>query len=395
MQFHFKIFLGLDEARIASRKILRGISNYSKNNGPWRIFFQPPFYKMHNKINNLKIPNGVDGIITYVTDTRQVETLKKTNLPVVVIPLKKLVTGLPNITENSDKAVSMAMDYFLSLGLENFAYFSGVKDWYWSVQRANSFCNNLKTAGYNVYCYKPPKAKYLQVWDKELPYVAKWLRSLPKPIGILAWNDERGRDIIEACVAEDIAVPDEVAVLGMDNDELVCDLSLVPLSSISFNHENIGYEAASLLHTMMKEKRIICKNLSIEALHIIPRESTDILKIKDKDVVAAIKYIRANTNRFLQVKEVADYLSISSRTLQKKFKKYRNHSLHYEIMQHRIERVCKLLEQTNMMLYQIANRLGFSEVSALSRSFKKIKGMSPLRYRKSILSSYKPGNQNR
>lgn len=378
------ILLALDKSRVANTKILRGIAAYSRYHGPWKIYTAPPFYQRTDpRQNAMEIPYAkMDGIITHITDSSQVKKIRSANLPAVVIPMKQNIPEFSTITEDWKQTAKMAADYLLDLGLKHFGFYSGPDNLLWSLNRKMSFGDRVRKVGYKVDYYHPAAAPEKDAWNSEISSLTHWLQSLPKPVGIVAWNDERGQNIIDACVAASIRVPDEVAILGMDNDELVCDLCPVPLSSIVFNHEKVGYEAAALLHRMIKQKKIIRNNIYLRPLYVAGRKSTDIMQIDDQDVVKAIQYIQDNTGQNLTVKEVVDQLSVSQRTIQKKFKKIRNRSLHDEIRSQRVERVCRMLEETNLSVSEIANMLDFSEVSDLNRCFRKIKGSAPLVYRR-------------
>jgi LacI family transcriptional regulator len=378
------VLLAMDKTRAASIKILRGIAAYLRLNGPWKIHTTPPFYQQTgNPQHPLQlIVEHMDGIITYITEDVQVHKIIASRIPAVVIPLKKCTPKLSNITEHWSQTAKIAADHLLGLGLKHFAFYAGSDDLLWASERRKHFCSAIRKAGFDVCIYLSPSPSASRSWDNQMSVLVDWLTALPKPIGILAWNDECGQDLIDGCIAANIRVPDEVAVLGMDNDELVCDLSPVPLSSIVFNHEKVGYEAASLLHEMIKQKKTIRRDIPIQPLYIVTRRSTDILKIDDDDLAVAIKFIRDNTGRNLTVKEVVDHLCVSQRTLQKKFRKFQVRPLHDEIRFHRIERVCRMLEETNLSVSQIAAVLDFSEVSDLNRCFKKIKRLTPLAYRK-------------
>lgn len=377
------ILLTLDKSRAASTKILHGIAAYSRHHGPWKIYTTPPFYQQTDKhLDLLKIPyDSIDGIITHITDDSQIRKICAANLPAVVVPMKRSVPEFSNITENWTQTGKLAADYLLGLGLKHFAFYSGPDSFLWSIKRGKSFGSRIRKAGFKVHNYRLPVTKGVDAWDGEISYLIRWLKSLPKPVGIVAWNDERGQNIIDACIAANIRVPDEIAILGMDNDELVCDLCPVPLSSIVFNHERVGYEAAALLHQMIKQK-IIRNNIHLKPLYVAARKSTDIMQIEDEDIADAIKFIKDNAGRNLTVREVVNQLSISQRTIQKKFRKYRNRPLHDEIRFRRVERVCRMLEETNLSVSEIANTLDFSEVSDLNRCFRKMKGSTPLAYRK-------------
>ena len=204
---------------------------------------------------------------------------------------------------------------------------------------------------------------------------------MPKPVGLMACNDDLSREVAQACIMAGLRVPDEVAILGVDNDELVCNLTLPPLTSILLNHEIIGYEAGKQLDRLMSGKKASEHTLFVKPIHIEKRQSTNILAIKDEDVVSAIRFIRNNSDRQISVVDVVNETTLSTRVLQSRFRKILDRSIHEEIRRVRIERFCKMLLETNLSIYQIAMDLDFRDVNHVARAFRKEKGMTPLRYR--------------
>ena len=251
--------------------------------------------------------------------------------------------------------------------------------------RGESFSKTVTKAGYLAYLYQQPRAKTKRTWDKELPIIAKWLLTLPKPIGLMTCNDDRGEWVIEACKIAGLKVPDEIAILGVDNDQLICDLCNPPLSSIVLNVEKAGYEAAALLDKMMDGEKINNYEIPIRPTHVVSRQSTDILAIDDPDVVAAIRFIHRHTKNVIQVNQIVDVVSLSRRVLEKRFRSIVGHSIHDEIRRVRVEQIIRMMAETEMSVSEIAKNLGFPEVEHISRYFRKEKGMSPLAYRKKYL----------
>ena len=200
----------------------------------------------------------------------------------------------------------------------------------------------------------------------------------------MAGNDDRSQDVLAACKIADIKVPSEVAILGVDNDELICGLSYPQLSSIALSTQRAGYEAAQVLGKMMEGQNVAEneRQVSVSPLHVVTRQSTDIMAIEDKQVAEAVHFIRNHSNEVIQVSDVAEAAGLSRRTLEQRFRKVLAHSVHEEIKFTRVNQMAKMLIGTNLSISQIAWSLGFPYPNNISRYFKKQKGISPLEYRR-------------
>jgi LacI family transcriptional regulator len=176
------------------------------------------------------------------------------------------------------------------------------------------------TGGYTCHTYQPPVARGLHgLWEKEEPLLVEWLQSLPKPVGVMTCNDDRGQHVLDACHAAKIHVPGEVGIIGVDNDEFICRLANPPLSSICLNPEKLGYQAAQLLDHVMREKTMDETTVRGEPTHVTARSLTNVLLVEDKDMAEALRFIREHADVPLQVDEVADAIGVSRRTLQHRF----------------------------------------------------------------------------
>ena len=195
-------------------------------------------------------------------------------------------------------------------------------------------------------------------------------------------NDDRGLQVIEACRSTECRIPDEVAVIGVDNDEIICEQSTPPLSSIVRNYEEVGYQAAELLEQAMTGRDVTDRTVIIRSTGIIARQSTDILAIDDPEVAEAVRFIREATRAPLNVGDVLETVAVSRGHLDRKFIRVLGHPIHQEITRARIERVIRLLEETNRSVTQIAFDLGFNGPDRLSRYFHRHRGMSPTQYRR-------------
>jgi LacI family transcriptional regulator len=215
--------------------------------------------------------------------------------------------------------------------------------------------------------------------------MAKWLKSLPKPLGLMACNDDRGQHVIEACKIAGLRVPDEVGIIGADNDELVCELSDPPMSSVAVNFERAGYESAEVLAQLISghaRKRSRSNQIIVQATHVVARQSTDILSISDLALGKGLRFIRQRGNEALNVADVVLAAGLSRRVLEKRFRKLLGRSVLSEIRRVRVEHICRMLVETNQSVSQIALALGYDGVEHFARYFRAEVQMTPLAYRK-------------
>jgi LacI family transcriptional regulator len=361
---------------------MRGIAKYSDLHGPWIFHWKAPFYRepggQQVTLSRLKKLDA-DGII--MREQKKTEEILAMGLPTVVSPYSRQFAGLPNIIPDDGAIAKMAAEHLFNLGLRYFAY-CGFKDMFAVRNRGEVFRKTIAGRGLKTYVYKEPKSRAKRQWESEQNIMAKWLRSLPKPVGIMACNDDRGRQVIEACKIAALHVPEEVAVIGVDNDDLVCSLSHPPLSSIVLNFERSGYEAAELLDELMAGKKPENQTIVVKPTHVIARQSTDVLAIQDKEVARAVRFIRQRAKEAITVDDVVWVAAVSRRGLERRFQRVLNRSVLDEIRRVHIELVTRMLIETNLSVTQIASSLGYSSVAHIGRYFRREKGMSPLGYRK-------------
>ena len=211
--------------------------------------------------------------------------------------------------------------------------------------------------------------------------VATWLRTLPKPIGLMACNDICGQQILNVCLENAIAVPDEVAVIGVDNDVLVCQMALPSLSSVELDGVGAGYAAAEILDRLMHGRRRI-RNYLFRPLTVVARQSTDAVATADKDVVAAAQFIRRRALHAIEVKDVVETVSLSRSTLERRFADTFGHTVRAEIDRIKLNRVKERLRRTDWTLQQIAAEAGFAHLESLCRLFKRKTGLTLGQFRR-------------
>ena len=334
--------------------------------------------RMLSQANDLQ----VDGVIATIDNLKMAKTLSLTGLPAVVEPAADQIPGFPCIFDRSEAAGKICAEHLLSLGLSNFA-FCGFEDFCWSEVRWEDFNKRIVDAGCNSHFYKVLRSKTQRRSDNEQVALIEWLRELPKPVGLMACNDDCGYYVMEACQVADLRVPDDVAVIGVDNDELICDLTAPPMSSVALSHETAGYRAAQLLDEIMAGKNVDVKTIiPLEASHIVIRQSTDILAIEDTELGNAIRFIRQHSGESIQVSDVVDTVTVSRRVLERRFREVLKKSIHDEIRRVRVERVVRMLLETDLSISQIALDLGYPSDKHVARYFHKEKGLTPQQYRR-------------
>jgi LacI family transcriptional regulator len=212
--------------------------------------------------------------------------------------------------------------------------------------------------------------------------LADWLQSLRLPVGIFACNDERASDVVESCMLAGLRIPEDIAVLGVDNDDFVCEMSDAPISSIELNVQQAGYEAAQLLDKMMKDNERINARVMVEPTRVVVRHSTDILAVEDIYVRDAIKFISQHIHEPIQVTDVAGAVGLSRTVLYEKFQRFLGYSAHQYIKRMRTEEMARLLVESEMSISEIALAMGFTGEDHIAEYFRKHKGMNPSKYRR-------------
>jgi LacI family transcriptional regulator, galactose operon repressor len=375
------VLLFVETSREFGRGLLYGIAGYSRLHGPWQVYRWPgALDSLLPEWKDLKI----DGAI--VRDVKAVESLAHSGIPVIYAQHnRESYAPFPAIITDSESIGCMAAEHFLDRGFQSFAY-CGLDDYVWSQRRARYFQQRLEQAGFAANIFQQPLSKTKRAFKNEQNVIASWLQSLPKPVAVMCCNDDRAFQLIEACKLSGLYVPDEVAVLGVDNDILVCDLADPPISSIALNTEAAGHDAAVLLASLMKGGTMSGQEIPVRPTHIVTRLSTDILAITDPDVAAALQYIRRNPNSLIRVNDVVEATNMSRRVLEMRFKAILRRSVQQEIRRVRVNHIVEFLLSTDMSITDIAMQCGFGGVAHIARYFRKEMGMSLLEYRK----RYKP-----
>ena len=383
-----RVLLLIESARGFGRALLRGFSEYARFHGPWCIDTLGPFFRRTSgKLHYLDrdYQSSLDGIV--VRDMDEVSTLQKMGLPTVIASTIEPETGVaahvfPVITTDNEAIARQAVDHFLQREFTRFAYcgYDGIQ---WSELRVQQFSRMVEEAGHSLHVYQAPRSKAKRKWANELPALCAWLEGLPKPIGLMTCCDDRSQDIVEAAIQSGIRVPEELAVIGVDNDELVCNLANPPLSSVALATEKAGFEAARLLDKLMQgREHMTGQRIVVSPTHVVARNSTDTLPCEDADVINAVQFIRTHVQKQIQVADVVATTCLSRRTLERRFLATLGRSVQHEINRQRTDRIAGMLLQTRMTQVEIAQTMGYTSVDNLRRFFQRHTQMTPLEYQR-------------
>jgi len=372
-----KVILLLETSRAFGRGLLYGIARYSKLHGPWSFYREPR--SLQSAIPHLAKWNANGIIMRNSVISRQLMDLR---LPTIMVLHETSRFGdLPVVTTDCRSIVQLAAEHLLNKGLRHFAY-CGIDEFHWSENRKHFFRDIMNDAGFAIHVYERPRSRRIRSWEDEQSSIEEWLATLPKPIGIMTCNDDRGQHVLEACKIRGFRIPEDVACIGVDNDALLCDLSDPPLTSVALNYESAGYYMAELLDRLMKGEPMQGQEIYVRATHVVVRQSTDILAIDDANVAAAIRFIRQNARKKIFVDDVVFQTSLSRRSLEGHFREVVHRSIQEEIRRVRTEQISKMLIETNMPISEITSVFNFTDVEHISRYFRREKGVGPREYRK-------------
>ena len=369
----------IEASNAYARGLLKGIHRYVQEEGNWAIFL-PEHGRGDPPLDALARWAGNGAIVRIETPAiaLAVETLLATRrIPMVDVSAAGLVPDLPCVETDDDAIGRVAAKHFLDRDFQHYAYL-GDGRFRWSENRRQAFVAAVKAAGHkvDVFHVTPGDAA-----EREDDAIESWLVSLPKPLAVFTCYDIRGRQALDACRRADLAVPDTVAVLGVDDDELLCSLSSVPLSSVIPDAAGAGWQAASVLGRLMRGELVERPLWLLPPLGISARQSTDTMWVEDATVMTSLRYIRARACEGIKVTDVAREAGVTRRVLEAKFLKHVRTSVHESIARVQFVRIEELLRSTELPLAAIATRTGFKHAEYLSVAFSRRYRMPPSRWR--------------
>ena len=368
-------------------RFLRGIYTHSQGTEQWVVCKMPPSYKRQL---------GMEGVVKWAKEWRadvviaqfdpddDVALFRKNGIIALAQDYVTKFDSIPNITGDYALTGTMAADYFISKGFKNFGYF-GYNGVCWSDERCDAFRSRIENSvgGGNFYIYDRQNIDSMWYYDQSI--LTDWLKSLPKPIAIMACDDNQGNILLQACELCGLHVPYDVAVIGVDNDEILCNMSNPAMSTINVDIERGGLDTAVMVDRMVKDPSYKGEDIILKPLTVVERLSSSVFATNDKEILMALRFIQANIDSKLQVTDVLKNVPVSRRLLEQRFKKMTGMTIYNYISIQRIERFAQLLISSNDSITDIAARLDEFDTKNISRRFKEIKGCTPTEFRKKQL----------
>jgi LacI family transcriptional regulator len=372
----------VETALASGRGILTGIGRYVAAHGPWAVTLEAR--DLESSPEWLKAWKG-DGIIARVRNPSFVEGMAAAGVPAVDVLGDCRDERFPLVHVDNASIAPLAFDHLYDRGFRHFG-FVGLGGINWSEHRRVPF--GQRAAAKDCACsecilpYISPSGRSLEYEQEEL---RAWLRRLPRPTGIMVCNDQWGQVVLESCRQLEMVVPEEIAIVGVDNDEPLCAVCDPPLSSVRPRHDEVGYEAARLLDQLMQGGEPPAEATLVAGGEVLTRRSSDAQAVYDPDVAAALRFIYEYACDGIKVGDVVEYAATSRSTLQRRFADIAGRSIHDEILRVRLERATQLLTTTPLPIGQIARKVGFEHQEYMGIVFRRKLGRTPLEVRRGVL----------
>lgn len=382
MEHLTQIGLAVNHSSAYYRGVLRGIAHYAETRPQWLLISIVPEQQSLQSLSRFR-PAGVIASLHMQSLVRAFSSWRRP-----VVNISAVLPGLrfPRVGVDNDHVGRLAAAHFLERGLRHFG-FVGPSDHLYSADRHAAYCQVLREAGHAVACHFTPANLPFDPlgrrWDLDRD-VYRWLRALPRPMGLFAPTDDWGIQVAEACRHVGLRVPEDAALLGVDDDDLACELMRPRLSSVIVPAERIGYEAAALLDRLLAREAPPAKPVLIPPTGVATRRSTEILAIEDEDVVSAVRFIREHAHLPLRVPDVLRQVSVGRRTLERDFHKALGWGVGEEIRRAHLERAKRLLARTELPMKAVAEQAGFSDFRHMAVVFRRGEGQAPTAYRRQM-----------
>ena len=361
------------------RGVVRGIKQYTHEHEHWQIFVEARGMEEH-----LRLPKGWQGhgIIARVGSSAMARELQAHRLPVVNVSGIELPgLSFPRVITDLHASAFMAAQHLLDRGFRHFAYFSLLGLSYVATHK-EAFSHAVAEAGCPCAVYEiVPVVGAEPDWNLDLGRIAEWLRKLPKPVGILTWNNSSAREVLLACEVAGLDVPTDVAVMSGTYDELLSEVVRIPLSGIQPNALHVGHLAAEMLDQLMRGKPPPSSPVLVRPLRVLTRLSTDTLAVDDVSLIKAMKFIQENSGHPIRVEEVARAAGLSRRAFERRFQRVFGRTPAHDIRRAHLELAKKLLTETDLPMPQIAEKAAFNSAEYMAYVFRDVLGKPPRAFR--------------
>jgi LacI family transcriptional regulator len=368
------------------RDMLRGIARYVRESGPWALHLEPRIHLFADgwEPKWLSTWRG-HGIIARFETNSVVAAARRAGVPAVDVLGDAPDRHFPLVHVDDTAIARLAAEHLLERGFRQFGFVSRANR-HWSARRLDGFRQAVGKHGFSCSVLEVSDFEDLgEAWDGFIEQAAAWIRQQPKPLGLMLCSDHMGPPLTQACRQAGVAVPEEVAIVGVDNDDPLCAICDPPLSSVCPNHEQVGYQAAALLHRMMSGMSSPPPRqqpMMIAPRAVIVRQSSEVSAIDDPVISFALTMIRENACNGLQVRDVAEHVPVSRSVLQRRFRSVLGRSVHEEIVRMQLRKAQELLRETELPLRVIAEKTGFNHQEYMGAVFKSRLGATPGQYRR-------------
>ena len=396
----YHVAVCVDKSRSHGQGILQGVADYVDAEKSWSLFVDP-YGDGDLTWQNLGHWQG-SGILALLANEKAVFRAAGLKIPIIdvggIVPQLRLkALGIPSVAHDNTVIGQMAAEHLLDRGCHHFA-FSGFAECEWVETRWHGFVKALEETGRDCVRYDyslPPQTTFahhesLSRWERAQGRLAKWIEQLPKPVGLMACNDPHAQQVLDACRRADVSVPEDVAVVGVDNDNDYCSLGTPTISSVATDPRKIGYEAAKLLDSLMQRRRAggtvsdLVQAVRIRPVRVVARGSSSELAVEDEVIAAALRTIFERACEGIKIDSVLEQSGLSRRAFYRRFQKKIGRTPHEQICRVRIERVKALLRDTDLSLERIACKTGYNSASHLSVAFKQDCDTTPGLFRRSL-----------
>ncbi len=367
------------------RNMCRGILDYARKHGPWRCHLVEG--RPEEQLMNLK-KERFDGLVAAGGERKTNAAYAAVGAPFVLLEPRPEMSGsaIPTVSGDSRAIGALAADYFLERGYKSFAFVGETNGWFWNAERRAGFGEALAKAGFTYAAYDKFTERERRSWTMERPHMERFLLSLPRPTAVFAAMDGRARQVANLCAEIGLRVPEDIAVLGVDNDPLLCESTVPPLSSIRTGGYRRGQMAAAMLDALMHGRPVAERSVVQEPISVVTRGSTGYDAMSDVHVAQAVKFMRDRiaAGEVIDVADAVRAAHCSRRYLERHFRSGLGRSVHDELMLARMERVKELLETTTLPIGEIAAQVGYTRPSRLAAMFRRVTGVTMREWRGSL-----------
>ena len=366
-----------------SHKLLAGLVDYSRRKEQWIVRRMPPSYKAKIGIPGvIRVAKEweVDAVIAQFEPTDEVDLFAENGIVAIAQDYKKKFSSIPNVTGDYLGTGRMAARFFIDRGFRNFGFF-GFNDVCWSDERCEGFRREVDEAGFGGSFYAYRMQEIEMVWHYQRNRLREWLATVPKPIAIMACDDNQGSNLIEACHDAGIKIPSEVSVIGVDNDESLCNLGSTTLTSVLMDIERGGRETAALVECLVADPKAPVADVVLKPIKIVERMSTAAFATDDQQILKAILFIHQNVLKKISVGDVMAEAALSRRLLERRFKIVTGKTLYEYITELKLKHFAEQLQETDLQVMEIALSMGENDTKSISRRFKQIYGCTPGEWR--------------